>query len=143
MLPDAAISEELLSLLLDAPALKDYSDQDLEQFPLSVRRYLLSWHLVFDSFSTASTKVRGDYSAIIGKGDYIDPLLSFMFDVLGHSAASALRLDKERYDEAMIRKYDIWVAIDSESSERDMQWLLVILWPPSGDLKRPMRQPLM
>ncbi len=115
-------------MLLDAPTLNDYSDQELQQFPLSVRRYLLSWHLVFDSFSSASNKVRDDYSGIIKSGDYIGPFLSFMFDVLGHSSASALRLDKERFDEAMIRKYDLWVAAEFESSERDMQWLLVNLY---------------
>jgi E3 ubiquitin-protein ligase listerin len=115
-------------LLLDAPTIHDYSDSDLEQFPLGVRRYLLSWHLVFDSFSSASNKVRGDYSDIIGKGDYIGPLLSFMFDVLGHSAANALRLDKERFDEAMIRSYDMWIATDSESPDREMQWILVNLY---------------
>lgn len=117
-----------MSLLLDAPTIHHYSDSDLEQFPLGVRRYLLSWHLIFDSFSSASNKVRNDYSDMIGKGDYIGPFLSFMFDVLGHSAANSLRLDKERFDEAMIRNYDMWVATDSESSEREMQWLLVNLY---------------
>ena len=125
---DATISEELLSLLLDAPTMDQYDDANLELFPIAVRGYLLSWHLVFDSFSSASSRVRSNYSALIEDGKYIEPLLNFMFDVLGNSAASALKLEKEGINDAMIRKYDMSAAMNLESSERDMHWLLVNLY---------------
>jgi E3 ubiquitin-protein ligase listerin len=51
-----------------------------------------------------------------------------MFDVLGHSAASALRLDKEHIEDSMIRTYDWWVGANTESLERDMHWLLIHLY---------------
>jgi hypothetical protein len=124
----ATIEGELLSLLLEAPKINDYQDADLELFPLSVRRYLLSWHLVFDSFSSASNMVRRDYSDEIKTGGYLSPFLEFMFDILGHSAASPLKLDTEHVDDSMIRKYDMWVAKNSESLERDMHWLLANLY---------------
>jgi E3 ubiquitin-protein ligase listerin len=117
-----------LSLLLDAPKINDYQDADLELFPVSVRRYLLSWHLVFDSFSSASNVVRLDYSDEIKTGGYLSSFLEFMFDALGHSAATPLKLDREHIDDSMIRKYDMWVATDSQSLERDMHWLLVNLY---------------
>lgn len=126
--PGAILEEELLSLLLDAPTISAYEDADLELFPLSVRGYLLSWHLVFDSFSSASNKVRGDYSTMIGTGDYVGPFLSFMFDILGHSAASPLKLDRKGINDSMIRNYDMWVATNSESLEHDMHWLLANLY---------------
>ena len=125
---DARLPEELLSLLLDAPSTSDFPDEILGEFPTSIRGYLLSWHLVFDAFSSASYKVRNDYSDILKAQDYMGPLLGFMFDVLGHSDARAINLDKVRFDAQTIRSYDMWHANDSESTERDMQRLLVNLY---------------
>jgi hypothetical protein len=51
-----------------------------------------------------------------------------MFDILGHSAALPINLDKARFDAQMIRAYDMWEANDSESNERNMKWLLVNLY---------------
>ena len=51
-----------------------------------------------------------------------------MFDVLGHSAAHPINLDKARFDASTIRSYDMWEANDSETNERSMQWLLVNLY---------------
>jgi hypothetical protein len=51
-----------------------------------------------------------------------------MFDVLGHSAAHPINLAKARFDEQTIRAYDMWEANDSESNERNMQWLLINLY---------------
>jgi E3 ubiquitin-protein ligase listerin len=126
--PDARLPEELLSLLLDAPTVSNFPDELLIEFPTSIRGYLLSWHLIYDAYSTASYKVRGDYSDILKSENYIGPLLNFMFDVLGHGDARALNLDKARFDAQMIRKYDMSEANDSESNERNMQWLLVNLY---------------
>lgn len=117
----------MLSLLLDAPTLERYSDEMLAQFPLSIRSYLLSWKLVFDAYSTSSIKVRGDYTENLKADQYVTPLLEFMFDVLGHSAAHPLKLDRANLSEAELRDYDIKLA-DAESEERSLQWLLVHLY---------------
>lgn len=85
---DAQLPEELISLLLDAPSYTSFSDEVLAEFPTSIRGYLLSWLLVFDSYSNASFKVRNDYSEVLKSENLIGPLLTFMFDVLGHSEVS-------------------------------------------------------
>ena len=51
-----------------------------------------------------------------------------MFDVLGHSTAHPINLDKARFDAQMIRAYDMWEANDSVSNERNMEWLLINLY---------------
>ncbi|KAJ6789213.1 hypothetical protein PWT90_06804 [Aphanocladium album] len=124
---DARLPDELLSLLLDAPTLESYSDESLAQFPLSVRCYLLSWKLIFDAFSGASFKVRNDFTENLKTENYVSPLLDFLFDVLGHSAAHALNLDKEGLLSEHIYSYDVKLA-DSEAEEKSMQWLLVHLY---------------
>ncbi|RYP48315.1 hypothetical protein DL768_005771 [Monosporascus sp. mg162] len=124
---DAQLPDELLSLLLDAPTLDAYPDDVLAQFPTPVRSYLLSWHLVFDAFRAASFKVRNDYAESLKTANYIGPLMEFTFDVLGHSAAHALNLDKANFTEDHIREYDLKLA-EAEPEERSMQWLLVHLF---------------
>lgn len=124
---DARLPDELLSLLLDAPTLDNYTDERLAQFPLAVRSYLLSWKLVFDAFSGASYKVRNDFAENLKAENYVGPLLDFAFDVLGHSAAHALNLDKEGLLSEHIYNYDVKLA-DAETEERSMQWLLVHLY---------------
>ncbi|RYP70449.1 hypothetical protein DL771_005490 [Monosporascus sp. 5C6A] len=124
---DAQLPDELLSLLLDAPTLDAYPDDVLAQFPTPVRSYLLSWHLVFDAFRAASFKVRSDYAENLKTANYIGPLMEFTFDVLGHSAAHALNLDKADFTEDHIREYDLKLA-EAEPGERSMQWLLVHLF---------------
>jgi hypothetical protein len=96
----------------------------LAQFPPPVRSYLLSWLLVFDAFKAASLKVRNDYTANLKSNSCLDPLLRFMFDVLGHSVNRPLNLDRAKFDDQHIRSYNVEEA-ESETSERDMQWLLV------------------
>ncbi|KAK3318725.1 hypothetical protein B0H66DRAFT_640071 [Apodospora peruviana] len=124
---DARLPDELLSLLLDAPTLEDYPEELLVQFPTPVRGYLLAWHLIFDAYSKAPQKLRGDYTQCLKSEKYVEPLLYFMFDVLGHSAAHPLNLDKEGLTQDHIQDYDIKVA-DSEEEERNMHWLLVHLF---------------
>lgn len=123
-LTGAHLPEELLSLLLEPPTLEEYSDDVLSQFPSRIRSYLLSWHLVFDAYTTASLTVRNDYTEDLKSGGYIPPLMDFIFDVLGHSAAHPLNLEKEGLTEAHIRDYDIRLA-EAEADERDMHWLMV------------------
>ncbi|KAM6478292.1 hypothetical protein HDV62DRAFT_189421 [Trichoderma sp. SZMC 28011] len=124
---DARLPDELLSLLLDAPTLERYSDEMLAQFPSPIRSYLLSWKLVFDGYSASSFKMRSDFTENLKTGDYISPFLDFMFDVLGHSAAHPLNLEKEQLTTENIQNYDVKVA-QSEPEERNMQWLLVHLF---------------
>ncbi|KAL2257670.1 hypothetical protein VTK26DRAFT_9328 [Humicola hyalothermophila] len=123
----ANLPDELLSLLLNAPNPEDYTDEDLSQFPVTIRSYLLAWHLVFDAYSTASLRVRNDYTENLRSGKHLDPLLRFLVDVLGHALARALDLDKEGFTADHIRSYSIDLA-DSEPAERDMNWLLIHLF---------------
>lgn len=124
---DAQLPDELLSLLLDAPTLETYPDEVLTHFPAPIRSYLLSWHLVFDSFRSATFRVRSDYTENIKAANYIGPLMEFTFDVLGHSAAHPLNLDKANFTAEQIREYDVKLA-GAETEERDMQWLLIHLY---------------
>ncbi|KAM0346667.1 hypothetical protein ACHAPU_005379 [Fusarium lateritium] len=120
---DARLPDELLSLLLDAPTLEKYSDEMLAEFPSSIRSYLLSWKLVFDSYSTSSFKIRNDFNENLKQDNYVAPLLDFMFDVLGHSAAQPLKLEKVNLASEHIQNYDVKLA-ESEPEEKNMQWLL-------------------
>ncbi|PVH85921.1 hypothetical protein DL98DRAFT_557422 [Cadophora sp. DSE1049] len=122
----AQLPLELLSLLLNTPSVQDISDAS--EFPSSIRGYLLSWLIVYESYTTASLKVRNDYSELLKTENYIGPLLNFMFVILGHSDANPVNLERARIDNSMIRHYDMWKANDSESNERSMNWLLVNLY---------------
>ncbi|KAI8964411.1 Zfp294 protein [Daldinia sp. FL1419] len=124
---EARLPDELLSLLLDAPTLEKYSDEALAHFPPPIRSYLLSWYLVFDSFKAAAFKVRSDYAENLKADNYVGPLMEFTFDVLGHSAAHPLNLEKAGFTEEHIKEYDIKLA-EAETEERNMQWLLVHLF---------------
>ncbi|KAI0426681.1 hypothetical protein F5Y09DRAFT_56342 [Xylaria sp. FL1042] len=123
----ARLPDELLSLLLDAPTLDSYPDEIIAKFPNPVRSYLLSWHLVFDAFRAASFRVRSDYAENLKAENYIGPLMDFTFDVLGHSAAHGLNLDRAGFTAEHIRHYDLALA-ESESEEKNMQWLFIHLY---------------
>lgn len=112
---------------MDAPVSENLSDEVLAQFPTAVRCYLLSWKLVFDAFSTSSFKVRDDFTENLKSEDCLGSLLEFMFEVLGHSAAHPLNLDKEGFTSEQIYDFDMKLA-RAESEERSMQWLLVHLY---------------
>ncbi|KAK6596634.1 RING zinc finger [Botrytis cinerea] len=124
---DAQLPEELLSLLLDAPSIRNFDDEELAEFPPSIRSYLLSWHLVYDAFSTASWKVRKDYCNHLQSENCLGSFLTFLFDVLGHSDGTPLNLEKAHFDESYIRAYDTSLA-DGETNERNFQWLLIHLY---------------
>ncbi|KAI1211084.1 uncharacterized protein F4807DRAFT_421542 [Annulohypoxylon truncatum] len=124
---DAQLPDELLSLLLDAPTLDIYPDDVLARFPTPIRSYLLSWLLVFDSFKAASFKVRSDYADNLKAANYVGPLMEFTFDVLGHSLARPLNLDKANFTVEQIKDYDLKLA-EAETEERSMQWLLIHLY---------------
>ncbi|KAH7031413.1 uncharacterized protein B0I36DRAFT_323878 [Microdochium trichocladiopsis] len=123
----ARLPDELLSLLLEAPTLDAYTDEMLARFPTSIRSYLLAWHVIFDIFEAVPHKMREDYADHLKQANYVGPLMGFTFDVLGHSAAHALNLDKAGFTPEHIRSYDVQVA-ESEDEERNMQWLLIHLF---------------
>jgi hypothetical protein len=104
---------------------RDLSDDFRVEFPTSVRGYLLSWHLVYDSYSNASYKVRNDYSDLLKSENYVGPLLDFIFDTLIYAGDPRTI---SGFDASMIRSYDMWQANDSESNERSLDWLLVNLY---------------
>ncbi|PNP43148.1 hypothetical protein TGAMA5MH_05082 [Trichoderma gamsii] len=124
---EARLPDELLSLLLDAPTLDRYPDEALALFPSPIRSYLLSWKLVFDAYSASSYKLRNDFTENLKTDNCIVPFLDFMFDVLGHSAARPLNLEREQLTTEHIQDYDVKVA-RSEPEERSMHWLLVHLY---------------
>lgn len=123
----AKLPDELISLLLDAPTLEAYPEELLIQFPTTIRSYLLSWKLIFDAYQGAAHRLREDYTEQLKTLGAINPLMEFAVDVLGHSAAHAINLDKVGFTAEDIQDYDIKVG-DSLPDEKNMQWLLVHLF---------------
>ncbi|KAI3395949.1 hypothetical protein diail_660 [Diaporthe ilicicola] len=123
----AKLPDELMSLLLDAPTLEAYPEDILVQFPPAIRSYLLSWKLIFDAYQGAAHKLREDYTEQLKTSGAINPLMEFTVDVLGHSAAHAINLDKVGFTAEDIQDYDVKVG-DSLPDEKNMQWLLVHLF---------------
>ncbi|KKY38254.1 putative c3hc4 type (ring finger) zinc finger containing protein [Diaporthe ampelina] len=123
----ATLPDELMSLLLDAPTLEAYPEEILIQFPTAIRSYLLSWKLIFDAYQGSAHKLREDYTEQLKTLGAINPLMEFTVDVLGHSAAHAINLDKMGFTAEDIQDYDIKVG-DSLPDEKNMQWLLVHLF---------------
>ncbi|KAH8758296.1 hypothetical protein F5883DRAFT_565894 [Diaporthe sp. PMI_573] len=123
----AKLPDELISLLLDAPTLEAYPEEVLIQFPTAIRSYLLSWKVIFDAYQGAAHKLREDYTEQLKTLGAINPLMEFTVDVLGHSAAHAINLDKVGFMAEDIQDYDIKVG-DSLPEEKNMQWLLVHLF---------------
>lgn len=103
------------------------SDEDLVRFPAPIRSYLLSWQLVYDSYTNASYKVRNDYSEILKSGAYLSPLLDFTADVLGLSAGHSINLEKARLTNEHVRNYN-YISAAAETDEFEMQWLLINLF---------------
>jgi hypothetical protein len=64
-----------------------------------------------------------DFTEGIETDNPVNPLLDFMFDVLGHSAGYPLKLDKEKITRDHIRDFDIRLA-EAEQEEMSMHWLL-------------------
>ncbi|KAG8167355.1 hypothetical protein KVR01_003044 [Diaporthe batatas] len=123
----AKLPDELMSLLLDAPTLEAYPEEVLVQFPTAIRSYLLSWKLIFDAYQGSAHKLREDYTEQLKTLGAINPLMEFTVDVLGHSAAHAINLDKIGFSSLDIQDYDINVG-DSLPEEKNMQWLLIHLF---------------
>lgn len=118
----AHLPEELLSLLLDAPSMELFNNtpRSTDSSWINVRRYLLSWKVVFDHFSKASHIVRESYVVDIRDNGYLENLLSFTCDLL--RITSGKPIDASKYDIPIF-------TLDSESSlEKESQWLTIHLY---------------
>ncbi|KAJ6116928.1 hypothetical protein N7512_006653 [Penicillium capsulatum] len=116
-----SLPDELTSLLLEAPSMQmvHISPGD-DKMWTSMRSYLLSWKIVFDHFSTASLPVQEYYATNIKENNVLIPLLEFTFEFLQKSQGKlvdASRLDVQSFEPDQ-----------SESAERETQWLLVHLY---------------
>ncbi|KAJ5789209.1 uncharacterized protein N7518_006220 [Penicillium psychrosexuale] len=116
-----SLPDELVSLLLAPPTMQmvsaAYGD---DKMWTSMRAYLLSWKVVFDHFSNASLPVQEYYTASIRENNILIPLLEFTFDFLQKSHGKMI--DASKLD---IRSFE---PDESESAEKETQWLLVHLY---------------
>ncbi|EPS35471.1 hypothetical protein H072_11151 [Dactylellina haptotyla CBS 200.50] len=96
------LPDELLSLLLDPPALDEdiiLNPKLLEQHELQrIQGYLSSWVLVYDYFVNSSFRIKASYVENLKTGDYIHKLLDFVFSFLGHARAKPI--DGNKYSVA-------------------------------------------
>ncbi|KAL8342851.1 hypothetical protein RB598_004284 [Gaeumannomyces tritici] len=115
---------ELLSLLLDPPTLETFHDELLAGFPTPVRGYLLTWVVIFDAFGAAAFRLRSEYYENLKATGSLGPLLDLTFDVLGHSVARPLNLEKAHITADRIMSYDMKFA-EAETEELNMHWLFV------------------
>ncbi|KAJ5961211.1 Zinc finger RING-CH-type [Penicillium vulpinum] len=116
-----SLPDELVSLLLEPPTMQmvsaAYGD---DKMWTSVRSYLLSWKVVFDHFSNASLPVQECYTSSIRENNILIPLLEFTFDFLQKSHGQMI--DASKLD---IRSFE---PDESETAEKETQWLLVHLY---------------
>ncbi|KAK6503653.1 hypothetical protein TWF481_008658 [Arthrobotrys musiformis] len=91
---EISLPDELLSLLLDPPALEEDAVLNpalLEQSELQrVQGYLSSWVLVYDHFVNSSFRIKASYVESLKAGEYIHKLLDFIFKILGHARAKPI-----------------------------------------------------
>ena len=117
----AQLPDELLSLILETPTLESLADMSFERaMPLSLQGYLYSWRLLFDHFNGSSYKVKSDHIEQLKDGAYLNGLLGFTFDFLGHSRGQPI--DASGFD---VQDYTPDV---EPSPEKDVQWLLTHLY---------------
>ncbi|KAJ5274712.1 hypothetical protein N7505_003257 [Penicillium chrysogenum] len=116
-----SLPDELVSLLLEPPTMQmvsaGYGD---DKMWTSMRAYLLSWKVTFDHFSNASLPVQEYYMSSIRENNILIPLLEFTFDFLQKSQGKMI--DASKLD---IRSFE---PDESESAEKETQWLLVHLY---------------
>ncbi|KAL4779627.1 hypothetical protein BJX76DRAFT_340231 [Aspergillus varians] len=112
---------ELISLLLGAPTMDSISlSYGDDKTWADIRSYLLSWKLVFDHFSNASSTLQEQYASNIKEHDVLTSLLEFMFDFL--QRGNGKLVDASKLD---IRSFEM---DQSETYEKETQWLLVHLY---------------
>ncbi|QIW98491.1 hypothetical protein AMS68_004009 [Peltaster fructicola] len=117
----ARLPDELLSMLLEAPAVDGLDEDDFDRsIPAVLQGYLYSWRLLFDHFNSSSFKVRSDYSDQIKDGAYLSKLLSATFSFLGHVRGKPV--DVSGHD---IADYQ---ANQEADAEKDARWLFSHLY---------------
>ncbi|QMW42979.1 hypothetical protein AFCA_007199 [Aspergillus flavus] len=115
------LPDELLSLLLEAPTMDSISlSYGDDKVWADIRSYLLSWKIIFDHFVNASFAVQENYVSSIKENDVLIPLLEFTFDFLQQSHQKMV--DASKFD---IRSFEL---DQSDSQEKEIQWLLVHLY---------------
>ncbi|KAK6331525.1 hypothetical protein TWF730_004603 [Orbilia blumenaviensis] len=91
---DISLPDELLSLLLDPPAVEEDAVLNpalLEHLELQrIQGYLSSWVLVYDHFVNSSFRIKASYIDSLKTGEYINKLLDFIFKILGHARAKPI-----------------------------------------------------
>jgi hypothetical protein len=112
---------EILSLVIEAPELPDdYEIEAVNEIPIAVRGYLLSWILIFDHFENASFKVRSLYVEALKEGQYVFQLLDFLSSTLfSHEGRT---FDASKVD---ISSYTPDI---TENPLHDLRWLLTHLF---------------
>jgi E3 ubiquitin-protein ligase listerin len=117
-----SLPEELLSLLLDPPSMSLFDDirSSTDAIWIDVRRYLLSWKVVFDHFSRASHALREAYVVSIKDNGHVEYLLNFTCDILRIGAGTPV--DASKFDISTFN-------LDEESSlAKECQWLTINLY---------------
>ncbi|KAF3925498.1 hypothetical protein AA313_de0204489 [Arthrobotrys entomopaga] len=88
------LPDELLSLLLDPPLPEEdiiLNPSLVEQRELQrIQGYLCSWVLVYDHFVNSSFRIKASYIESLKTGNYINNLLDFIFNFLGHGRAKPI-----------------------------------------------------
>ncbi|KAJ5294957.1 hypothetical protein N7508_009778 [Penicillium antarcticum] len=116
-----SLPDELVSLLMEPPTMQmvssGYGD---DKMWTTMRSYLLAWQVVYDHFSNASLPVQEYYTGNLKENNVLIPLLEFTFDFLQKSHGKMI--DASKLD---IRSFE---PDQSESAEKETQWLLVHLY---------------
>ncbi|KAF2858872.1 hypothetical protein K470DRAFT_278157 [Piedraia hortae CBS 480.64] len=118
----AKLPDELIYLLAEPPTLDSLADESFgTEMPWKLRAYLDGWRLILDHFSGSSShRVKADYIEQLKEGQYIDPLLDFTFDFLGHSLGKPVDISRPKIKE--------YVPDDEPEVEKDVRRLLANLY---------------
>ncbi|MCJ1314021.1 hypothetical protein MMC25_007701 [Agyrium rufum] len=117
----AKLPVELLSLVLTPPSRDPIENLASErELPIAIRKYLLSWILVFDHWASASAKVQSQYADAIKDDGYLEPLLNCVFENLITNRSRPLDASK-----VQLESYDL----DSEETpQKELHRLLCHLY---------------
>jgi hypothetical protein len=121
----AELPLELMSLLMNVPDMGSDPELDEDDFIPEARAYLLSWLLVFETFTASSIRVRGDYSTHLKTENSITPLLDLIFLFLGHMEGKPLDLNKEHIEPTSIRKYE---SQNDEDSVKGLKLMMINIY---------------
>ena len=124
----AKLPQELLSLILTAPAWESLLADTGKVVSPALNTYILSWKLVFEHWNNSSVKVKNDYAICLKDGAYVESLLEFTFKILIGSKpkpVDASRFDLESYEP---RSPAPETTQDERDIERDVHHSLINLY---------------